>query len=132
MIKIYHKQFINEDTALLDADIPDIIEHLFLHYGPISGEEVKCKEVEMLWTPFVSSHLLVVIWNPIEKLDKFAKKATLPYSEQKKIDFALQLIRNTRDFEQALDRWDSKPDTDKTWANLKLHFRDKQTNLKKF
>ena len=85
----------------------------------------------MLRTSFAASDPLPIIWNPIERLCKFAQKAQNPYSDVQKIDFGLQLIRNTRDFEQALDRWEEKTDANKTWTNLKTHFAKEQKKLKK-
>ena len=49
------------------------------------------------------------------------EKANLPYSKKLKIAIALQLILNTRDFEQGLATWYSKTDGDKTWKNLETH-----------
>ena len=129
--KKYLASFLDEDTGLLSSSIPDIMDHLFQHHGHVRGEEVKTKEAEMLRTPFTPSDPLVVIWNPIEKLKKFAAKANLPYTDQQLVDFGLQLIRNTRDFEQGLQRWNEKPPVDQTWDNLKTHFRDEQEKLKK-
>ena len=120
----------DEDTGLLSSDLPDVLEHLFQHHGQVRGEEVKAKEVEMLRTSFTPSDPLVMIWNPIEKLKKFAEKADLPYTKQQLIDFGLQLIKNTRDFEQGLQRWNEKPDANKMWENLNSHFRDEQEKLR--
>ena len=129
--KKYVQHFINDDTALLDTPIADIMDHLFKHYGQIRGEEVTAREAEVLRTSFTPSDPLVTIWSPIEKLKKFAIKAKRPYTDIQLIDMALQLIRNTRDFEKALGKWDKKPDVDKTWDNLKTHFRDAQLELRR-
>ena len=45
----YIVSFINDDTGLLDASIPDIMDHLFLNYGLICGEEITAMETQMLW-----------------------------------------------------------------------------------
>ena len=127
----YLESFVDESTALLTGDIPDILDHLFSRYGTVSGEEVKNKEVEVLKTAFTPSDPLVLIWNPIEKLKRLAIQANLPYTEPQLISFALQIIRNTHDFEIALGEWNQKPAADKTWENLKSHFYTAQENLKK-
>ena len=110
----YIDHFVDDEIDLLVGDIPDILDDLFDNYGQIRGEDIKNKEAEMLRTSFAASDPLPIIWNPIERLCKFAQKAQNPYSDVQKIDFGLQLIRNTRDFEQALDRWEEKTDANKT------------------
>lgn len=129
--KKYIQHFINEDTALLDEPIADIMERLFTHYGQIRGEEVTAREADVLRTSFMPSDPLVTIWSPIERLKKFSIRAERPYTEIQLIDMALQLIRNMRDFEKALGNWDKKVDADKTWTNLKEHFCDAQLELRK-
>ena len=39
-------------------------------------------------------------------------------------------MRNTNGFEHALTMWESKPNDDKTWKNVKTHFYESQLNLK--
>ena len=46
------------------------------------------------------------------------------------MDFGLQLIKNTRDFETALGEWNKRPDNQKTWELFKEHFQDAQQTLK--
>ena len=98
----YLDAFMDDDTALLNADIPDILAHLFLRYGQVTGEEVKAMEEKVMKTVFAPADPLVLIWNPIEKLKKLAIQANLPYTPQQLIDLAMQLIKNTHDFELAI------------------------------
>ena len=72
-----------------------------------------------------------MVWNPIQKLKKLAIQAKIPYSEEQLIEFALQIIRSTHDFEKALGEWEAKPTANKNWTNLKLHFSQAQEELKK-
>ena len=123
--------FVDDDTALLASDIPTILDHLFSRYGQVSGTDVQDYLNEVLKTPFTPAEPLVTIWNPIQKLKKLAMQANIPYSEQQLIEFALQMIRATHDFESALGKWEDKPVPDKTWRNLKLHFSQAQGELKK-
>lgn len=125
----YIDAYVNEDTQKIDTDIPIVLAHLFARYGIITGAQVKAKEDEMLKTNFVPSDPMVTVYNPIEKLAKFAHQARMPYSENQKIAFALTIIRNTGDFEHSLGEWEVKPDVDKTWTNLKTHFTDAQALL---
>ena len=87
--KKYLASFLNKDTGLLFSAIPDILNHLFQYHGHVRGKEVKTKKTEMLHTPFTPSDPLMVIWNPIEKLKKFADTANLPYIDQQLVNFGL-------------------------------------------
>jgi len=92
----YIDHYVDDETDLLIGDIPDILDDLFDNYGQIRGEDIKNKEAEMLWTSFAASDPLPIIWNPIERLCKFAKKAKKPYSDVQKIDFGLQLLDGSK------------------------------------
>ena len=127
----YVEAFVDEDTALLSTDIPTILDHLTNRYGQVCGTEVQQFLNEVLQTPYTPAEPLVMVWNPIQKLKKLAIQAKIPYSEPQLIEFALQIIRSTHDFEKALGEWEAKPTADKTWTNLKLHFSQAQEELKK-
>ena len=127
----YLEAFVDEDTALLSSDVPTILAHLFSRYGQVTGDEVRTYQTEVLSTSFTPADPLVTIWNPIQKLKKLASQANIPYSEAQLIEFGLQLIRSTHDFEIATREWNAKPDLQKTWDNLKLHFSQAQEELKR-
>ena len=126
----YLQAFEDDATALLAGDIPVILEHLFGRYGVVRGEDVKVREAEILKTHFTPSEPLVLVWNPIAELKKLAIQANIPYTEQQLLEFALQIIRNTHDYENALGDWHTKPLPEKTWENLKTHFAKAQEALK--
>ena len=94
------------------------------------GDEVKSQEAEVLHASFIHSDSLVTLWTPTKILVKLTKQDNLLYSEKQQIDFALQLIRNTQDFEQGLSCWNNKPDAEKTWTNLMDHFCNEKEKLK--
>ena len=73
---------------------------------------------------------MILIYCPIEQLQKYATIARIPYSEAQILEFGLTLIRSTRDFDQALRNWNSKSGADKTWPVFKTHFKTAQTELK--
>ena len=119
----YVEHLINEDTGLIEDDIPTVLEFLFSNYGKVASEEVKEKEAEVLSITFNPADPMIAIFRPIEQLKKLAISAKIPYSEAQLLEFGLTLIRNTRDFEKALGEWKNKPQPDKTWSNFKTHFK---------
>ena len=127
----YLEAFVDEDTALLSTDIPTILDHLTNRYGQVTSGEVQQFLGEVLKTPYTPAEPLVMVWNPIQKLKKLAIQAKIPYSEEQLIEFALQIIRSTHDFEKALGEWEAKPTANTNWTNLKLHFSQAQEELKK-
>ena len=90
----------NEHTGFIDSDIPTVIEHLNTRYGTVQATEVKEEEDTVLKLDFTPADPMVILYNPIEKLQKFATKASMPYTEEQLINFGLSIIRNTRDFEK--------------------------------
>ena len=120
----------NEDTDLVEEDISTVLDFLFTHYGKVPTREVKEKEHEVLATPFIPSDPMVTIYRPIEQLRILAEIAKIPYTEFQVVDFGLQLVKNTRDFENALGEWNQKPTQERTWDNFKTHFQNAQQTLK--
>ena len=120
----------NHDTDLIEEDIPTVLKYLFDNYGKVPTRIVKEKEQEVLSTPFVPSDPMVTIFRPIEQLRTLAEIAKIPYTESQIVDFGVQLIKSTRDFETALGEWNRKGDLFKTWDLFKEHFSDAQQTLK--
>ena len=120
----------NEDTQLIHADIPDVLEYLFTTYGKVNSEEVKQQESDIRTMTFHPADPMILLFNPIEKLKKLGESAGIAYTEEQLLDIGLTVIRNTHDFERALGDWELFPDHNKTWVNFKTHFKEAQTHLK--
>jgi hypothetical protein len=73
---------------------------------------------------------MVLLYRPIEQLQKMAVTAGIPYSQAQLLEFGLTIIRATRDFEKALSEWSTQPLTNKNWTNFKSHFKQAQSELK--
>ena len=114
---------VNEDTGLLEEDLPTVLEYIFTKYGKTPSEEVIEKEAKVLTMTFNPAEPMVLLYRPIEQLQKMAVTAGIPYSQAQQLEFGLTLIQNTRDFEKALSKWSSKIASDKNWTNFKAHFK---------
>ena len=121
---------INKDTGLIEDDLPTVLAHLDTNYGKFPSEEVKQKELEVLSTSFNPADPMVVLFCPIEQLQKLATAAGIPYSTEQQLEIGLTIIRGTRDFEKLLGEWNDKVPRTKTWALFKTHFTRAQTGLK--
>ena len=126
----YIEHLVNEDTGLIEDDIPTVLTYLLHNYGKVPSEEVKEKEAEVLTMSFTPGDPMVSLFRPIEQLQKLAVSAKIPYSDAQILEFGLTIIRATRDFEKALGEWKPKPANDKTWLNFKSHFKAAQEELK--
>ena len=126
----YLESLIDEDTQLINADIPDILQYLFETYGKVPSEEVKQKEIEIRAMAFHPADPMILLYNPIEKLKTMGEAANIAYTEQQLLDIGLTVIRNTRDFEKALGEWETLTTTVKTWTEFKKHFSAAQKQLK--
>ena len=100
------------------------------NYGRVQSDEVKEQEDEIRKMSFHPGDPMITLFGPIEKLEKLAVAARITYTTHQLIDLALTVIRNTRDFEQALIAWENKRPAEKTWENLKTHFKQAQKELK--
>ena len=126
----YIEALVNEYTNLLDDDIPTILQYLFYNYGKVRSDEVAQKEAEVMSLTWQPNEPMVLLTRPLEKLQKLAVQANMPYTESQILQKGLQLIRNTNDFEYALTQWEDKAEADKTWSNFKTHFHEHQLKLK--
>ena len=126
----YLETLVNEDTQLIQADIPTVLAYLFETYGTVPSAEVKEKENEIRSMTFHPADPMILLYNPIKKLAKMAVAAGIQYTQDQVLDMGLTVIKNTRDFERALGDWEAKPAADKNWINFKLHFNEAQKQLK--
>ena len=126
----YLESLVNEDTQLIDADIPTVLTYLFDNYGKVPSEEVKQKETEIRTMQFNPADPMILLFNPIEKLAKMGISAEIEYTEKQLLDIGLTVIRNTRDFEKALGEWEALATIAKTWITFKSHFKNAQQQLK--
>ena len=116
------ERLINDDTGLIEEDLPILLTYLDANYGIVQYEEVKQKESEVLSTSFNPSNPMIVLFRSIEQLQKLATAAKIPYSLEQQIELGLTIICSTRDFEKALGEWNAMDAVTKTWELFKSHF----------
>ena len=121
----------NEDTQLIQEDIPTVLTYLFATYGVVPTEEVKEQENEIYSMTFHPADPLIMLYGPIEKLQKLAGAAWISYTLEQILNIGITVIKNTRDIERALMDWLAQLLQDKTWPNFKTHFTAAQKVSKK-
>ena len=73
----------------------------------------------------------VGIYNAVEELVRAAEAANMPKTSAQIVNYGLDIIKKTSDFEQALREWYARPRAEHTWINLKAHFTTAHRQLKK-
>ena len=66
----------------------------------------------------------------LSNLKKLAIVAEIDYTDPQLIEIVLTVVRNTGDMESSQKAWNRKPAVEKTWADLKKHFRNARQELK--
>ena len=94
---------VNDDTGLIEEDVPTVLDYLFTAYGKVTVKEVNKKEHEYLNVSFNPADPMITIYRSIKQLQKKAIEARIPYSEAHLLKFGLSLICSTRNFEKALE-----------------------------
>ena len=76
----YIEPLLNDDMGLIEDNLPTVLTYLDTNYGKILSEEVKQKESEVLAISFNPADIMVVLYRPIEQLQKLVTAAGIPYS----------------------------------------------------
>ena len=76
-----------------------------MNYVKVPSEEVKQKESEVLAMSFKPANPMVVLYCPIEQLQKLATDAGVPYLSAQQLELVLTLVQSTTYLKRALDEW---------------------------
>jgi hypothetical protein len=126
----YLKILRNSTTNAITRNIPDILEYLFSRYGRVDPETLHKKELSVRQMQYNLQEPLVVVYEEVEELEKLAEAAGNPYTPIQVVNFGLQIIKNTKDFEDGIKAWNALPLGQKNWMNFKLHFEKEHRALK--
>ena len=64
----YVEFLVDDDTGLIEEDVPTVLQYLFSNYGKVTSAEVKQLESEVLTLSFNPTDPLITIYRPIEQL----------------------------------------------------------------
>ena len=91
----------NRTTDCIDIPIVTILQHLFTKYGKVDADSLATKEKSVREFQYNIQDPLVTFYREIEDLEELGKASMNPYLPSQLISFALQIIKNTGDFEEA-------------------------------
>jgi hypothetical protein len=127
----YLKELNNEITSTITLTIPEILNFLFVRYGEVNHQQVVNEEEKVKNFSWNLTDPPVVIYNLIENLQTLSEAANQPKTANQLLNYGLQIVRSTGEFEYALLAWFTRPVTEHTWTNFKLHFTTAHTELSK-
>ena len=126
---IYLRALLNRATGQYSASISALLLHLFNTYGKITPQHVKMKEQELYNMHFDISQPVDTVFCLIEDLCELADHSNSPMSTQQMIDLAFVIFAKQPILQHDLRLWTRRPDGDRTWPNMMLHFREAQADL---
>ena len=121
----------NRTTNTINISVQDILAHLMTRYGIVEDDTLGEKELQVREMLYDLLDPLVTLFSEIEDLEQLGIAANNPYTAYQLITFSLQIIKNTRDFEDGMKTWHVRPMVDKTWNNFKLHFETEHASLRR-
>ena len=110
--------------------VPEVLEHLFLHYGQVDLEVLDKEEEGLKNFMWNLNDPPIKFFNMIEDLVTLAQAANLKKSQHQIVGLGLNTIRRTGDMETGIKEWNARPTVQKTWINFKTHFNAAYRELK--
>jgi hypothetical protein len=125
----YLKELYNDITSTITKTIPEVLDFLFTRYGEVDNQRVIREEDKVKNFTWNIVDPPVVLFNLIEDLETIAEAANAPKTVNQLINFGLDIIRATGEFEAALITWFVRPSAEHTWKNFKEHFTKAHNEL---
>jgi len=88
----YVESLVDKYTNLISGDISTVLDYLFYNYGKVRSDEVAQKEAKVISLTWQPSKPIVLLTRPLEKLQKLAVQADIPYTDAQILQKGLQLI----------------------------------------
>ncbi len=104
----------------------DILHHLMTTYGKLTEEDV-IKNLATLDEPWNPDTPIADLWTRVSMAQAFAATSTSPITDDVALIRTYAVLRKSGVFEMAIEQWAEKTAADKTWANFKTFFSDKDT-----
>lgn len=120
----------NRTTGQFTGTIQQIIQALRTTYGNIAPAALQKLEDDVKTKVFDVVTPIDTIYHKIEDLAEYAELAYAPMTQAQTMNIAYNVINRTGRFDNAIREWNRLPQVQKTWINLKNHFRTAQAELR--
>ena len=121
----------DEQTNNIDKSIPEILAYLFANFADVTLVDVKREEEKVKEHFWNISEPPMSFYTIIEDFQKIATAAGVPRTEKMLINYGMDIIQKTNDFEVGVLEWNRKAEADKTWQTFKRHFSTVHRDLRK-
>ena len=117
-------------TYVLEGTIAQNLTFLMTTYGRVTPETLNDEFDKVTATLYNPSLPIDSIFNTIIALSELAEAANIPYSQQQQITIAYNILNRSGRFISDIKEWKRKPAAERTWINLKVHFRRAHDELR--
>ena len=128
----YLEALYDPQTYDLLGNIEQILDYLLTTYGTVTPEFLNEEDEKVRKLSYNSNLPIDTIFNAIEDLVLVGIAAEIPYSPQQKITLATNIFLKSGKFKDYLKEWKRKALGDKTWLNLKIHFRAAHIEIREY
>ena len=98
-----------------------MLEHLYANYANISPANLQQNDAK-LRAPYDANHPIETLIDQVELAVEYSAVGKTPYSAEKVVTIAFQLVFQTGLFLDDCKLWKRKAPVEKTWANFKTFF----------
>ena len=127
----YLKSLRDTNSNAINVPVHAVLTHLFNKYGEVNADTLMDIEDKTKAMEYNLVDPLIVVFNEIEELARLGTAADNPFSDKQLVQIGLKIIKNTNDFENAINAWYERPALEHTWDNFKNHFDEAREVLKK-
>jgi hypothetical protein len=120
----------DDDTGLIIGTIVTIMTYLFENFGYVNPTALNDKRDEILTLTIDNDKPIDTVFNAINKYAGVAEAAGSDETPAQLINLAMILLTKSGLFTNDIRRWYERPAADKTWPNLKTHFRNAQKAIR--
>ena len=117
-------------TYVLEGTIAANLTFLMTTYGRVTPEMLNDEHDEVTATIYNPSLPIDIIFNKIIALSELADAAGIPYSQQQQLTLAYNILNRSGRFVSDIKEWKRRPAIERTWFNLKTHFRRAHDELR--
>ena len=121
---------INDDTGVVEGTVIEVVQYLFQEFGNITDQQLADAKNKIMKHKYVHDNPIFNVFQEIHKYSLMAEAHGTPETSEQLIAIGKIIITNATIFGDAVEKWNDKPQADKTWATFKAHFSKAQRDYK--
>lgn len=126
---MYIKSLADRVLRFTNVTARQLLQHLVRTYGKLSTIQLAHNDQEFKQA-YDTNEPIENLFEQIEDTSDLADEAGIPYSAAQIIANTITILTKTGCYSEAIRIWKRKPDANKTWPNLKMHFSEAEEELR--